>query len=185
MTRSKNRDRAEQLKVIGQCVRDFFELALGTSRGISANLSRRTQKTVVDQNHRQAQNVSASQKAPSSNCIVRPSVTSSASVRLGSRRLSPSERIESSDRKMITSVTGQKTMKRKKQDVVVPNPLRVNEEEFTEVIRKMVNTPPVERKEVEHSHQRRRNPEPSLRGSRRSLFDFSQKIRIEHKKKKD
>jgi len=86
---------------------------------------------------------------------------------------------------MITSVTGQKTMKRKKQDVVVPNPLRVNEEEFTEVIRKMVNTPPVERKEVEHSHQRRRNPEPSLRGSRRSLFDFSQKIRIEHKKKKD
>ncbi|MGO9086507.1 MAG: hypothetical protein ACLQBK_14865 [Candidatus Sulfotelmatobacter sp.] len=76
-----------------------------------------------------------------------------------------------------------KRKKRESKDIEVPNPLRVDEGEFTEVIRKMVNTPPVERKEVEGRRHLRRNPETDPRYL--PVFDFSQKIRIEHKKKKD
>lgn len=67
---------------------------------------------------------------------------------------------------------------KKTQAIEVPNPLQVNEAEFTQVIRKMVNTEPVTREEVEKRHKLRKNPEPSLRGSSRSLFDFSPVIRI-------
>jgi len=74
--------------------------------------------------------------------------------------------------------------KRAPRDIEVPNPLKVNEAEFTEVIRKMVNTEPVERKEVEGGfrYQRRKNPyEGPMRGP---VFDFGETIRIEHKKPK-
>ena len=57
--------------------------------------------------------------------------------------------------------------KKKKPETEVPNPLRVDEEEFTEVIRKMVNTSPVTRKNVEggFGYRRKKNPhEP--------VFDF-------------
>lgn len=39
--------------------------------------------------------------------------------------------------------------RKKNSDVDVPSPLRVDEEKFTEVIRKMVNCDPVPRKDVE------------------------------------
>jgi hypothetical protein len=60
---------------------------------------------------------------------------------------------------------------KKKPDTEVPNPLRVDEEEFTEVIRKMVNTSPVTRKNVEQRGiQRRKNPETDPRYL--PVFDF-------------
>ena len=59
----------------------------------------------------------------------------------------------------------------------LPNPLLVDEGEFGEVIRKMVNTEPVTLKEV----VRRRNPETDPQHL--PVFDFSRIVRIEHKKK--
>jgi hypothetical protein len=63
--------------------------------------------------------------------------------------------------------------KKKAPDIEVPNPLRVNESEFTEVIRKMVNTEPVTREDVEKRgrYQRRKNPETDPRYL--PVFDFS------------
>lgn len=53
----------------------------------------------------------------------------------------------------------------------------VDEAEFTEVIRKMVNTSPVTREEVERrGAQRRKNPETDPRYL--PVFDFSQKIKM-------
>lgn len=66
--------------------------------------------------------------------------------------------------------------KKKSEDVEIPNPLRVDEAEFTEVIRKMVNTSPVTREEVEGREQKRRkierrkNPETDPRYL--PVFDF-------------
>lgn len=89
------------------------------------------------------------------------------------------------------SVTGQrgrvgnmKKGKRKPQQekpMDLPNPLKVNEAEFTEVIRKMVNTSPETLEEV--VTRRRKNPETDPRYL--PVFDFKEKIRIEHKKKKN
>lgn len=71
-----------------------------------------------------------------------------------------------------------KTKKAKaKADEPIPNPLIVDEDEFTEVVRKMANAEPVQRKTL------RRNPETDPRYL--PVFDFKEKIRIEHKKKKD
>jgi hypothetical protein len=71
--------------------------------------------------------------------------------------------------------------KKKKQDVEVPNPLRVNEAEFTEVIRKMVNTSPVTREEVEEQNRKnrrlfRKNPEKDP--SYLPVFDFSTPMKL-------
>ena len=82
---------------------------------------------------------------------------------------------------MIPSVAEQKLMKAKKTkaktiDEPIPDPLIVNEEEFTEVVRKMVSTEPVQRKSL------RRNPETDPRYL--PVFDFKEKIRIEKSKKK-
>ena len=63
--------------------------------------------------------------------------------------------------------------KKKSEPDVIPNPLRVDEAEFTDVIRKMVNTPPVTREEVEH---KRKNPETDPRYL--PVFDFSRIIRV-------
>jgi hypothetical protein len=53
----------------------------------------------------------------------------------------------------------------------------VNEAEFTDVIRKMVNTSPVTREEVERRGiQRRKNPETDPR--RLPVFDFSQPMKL-------
>jgi hypothetical protein len=63
--------------------------------------------------------------------------------------------------------------KRKKKTVdPIPNPLKVDEQEFTDVIRKMVKTPPVTREQVE----RRRNPETDPRYL--PVFDFTKVIRV-------
>jgi hypothetical protein len=62
--------------------------------------------------------------------------------------------------------------KKRKADMVIPSPLKVDEAEFTDVIRKMVNTPPVKREEVE----KRRNPETDPRYL--PVFDFSRIIRV-------
>jgi hypothetical protein len=88
-----------------------------------------------------------------------------------SRRASPSERIESSDRKMITSVTEQERMKKGKQNPP-PEPIPVvNEEEFTEVVRRMVNTGPMTREDVEQKgFRRKKNPETDPRKIR--LFNL-------------
>ena len=89
------------------------------------------------------------------------SLQPSTCVPLASRRLSPSEgNREIHNRKMITSVTEQKPMRKKKTERTkeIPHPLCVDEEEFTGVIRKMVNTAPVERKQVERGYQRKKNP---------------------------
>jgi hypothetical protein len=69
-----------------------------------------------------------------------------------------------------------KKAKPKPTDEPIPNPLLVNEEEFTEIVRKMANTSPVERKHY------RRNPETDPRYL--PVFDFKEKIRIEQPKKK-
>lgn len=50
--------------------------------------------------------------------------------------------------------------KKKSPEEEIPNPLRVNEAEFTEVIRKMVNTSPLERKHVEGGSRYRRKKNP-------------------------
>jgi hypothetical protein len=83
---------------------------------------------------------------------------------------------------MITSVTEQKRMPKKKtDDVEIPDPLQVDEGEFTDVIRKMVNTSPITREEVEHkekkrrSVQRRKNPETDPRYL--PVFDFKNRPR--------
>jgi hypothetical protein len=62
---------------------------------------------------------------------------------------------------MITSVTEQEHMKNGKKN---PPPLEpippVNEAEFTEVVRRMVNTSPVTREDVERrGFRRKKNPE--------------------------
>jgi hypothetical protein len=59
----------------------------------------------------------------------------------------------------------------------LPNPLAVDEGEFTEVIRKMVNTEPESLEKV--VRRRRKNPETDPRYL--PVFDFSQKIRNEPK----
>ena len=62
----------------------------------------------------------------------------------------------------------------------VQNPIPpVDEQEFTDVICKMVNTSPVTRKEVEH---RGKNPETDPRYL--PVFDFSRIVGVEHKPKK-
>jgi len=104
---------------------------------------------------------------------------SSTGVPFVSRRVSPSERIESSDRKMITSVTEQGHMKKGKKNPApeFENIPPVDEAEFTDVIRKMVNTSPVTREEVERRGiQRRKNPETDPRYL--PVFDFSRKINM-------
>ncbi len=53
----------------------------------------------------------------------------------------------------------------------LPNPLKVNEAEFTEVIRKMVNTSPETLEEVKV--RRRKNPETDPRYL--PVFDFTKK----------
>jgi hypothetical protein len=62
---------------------------------------------------------------------------------------------------MITSVTEQETMKKKKAPAPELEPIPpVDEAEFTEVIRKMVNTSPVTRESVERRGiRRKKNPE--------------------------
>jgi hypothetical protein len=62
----------------------------------------------------------------------------------------------------------------------LPNPLRVDEGEFTDVIRKMVNTDPTTLDEVKR--ERRKNPETDPRYL--PVFDFTRKIRIEKPKEK-
>ena len=57
----------------------------------------------------------------------------------------------------------------------------VDEAEFTDVIRKMVNTSPVTREDVEKRHKRRRNPETDPRYL--PVFDFSRTVRIVKPKK--
>jgi hypothetical protein len=52
----------------------------------------------------------------------------------------------------------------------------VDEAEFTEVVRKMVNTSPVTRKNVERGYQRRKNPETDPR--RLPVFDFSRPMKL-------
>jgi hypothetical protein len=71
--------------------------------------------------------------------------------------------------------------RKKKAELEIPNPLRVDEAEFTEVIRKMVNTSPVTREEVEKQSkrrgiQRRKNPETDSRYL--PVFDFSRPIKM-------
>jgi hypothetical protein len=84
---------------------------------------------------------------------------------------------------MITSVAEQEHMKKGKQNP--PPELEtipaVDEAEFTEVIRKMVNTSPVTREQVEkrgkrRGIKRRKNPETDRRYL--PVFDFSQKIKM-------
>jgi hypothetical protein len=82
---------------------------------------------------------------------------------------------------MSADRAGVKPMSRKKKpESEIPNPLVVDEAEFTDVVRKMVNTEPVTREDVEKRHKRRKNPEPSLRGTKKSLFDVSPMIRVEN-----
>jgi hypothetical protein len=52
----------------------------------------------------------------------------------------------------------------------------VDEAEFTEVVRKMVNTSPVTREEVERRGQRRKNPETDPRYL--PVFDFSRPMKL-------
>src|SRR5580658_3867362 len=90
-----------------------------------------------------------------------PALLSSTDVPVVSRRVSPSERIESSDRKMIPSVTEQEPMKKGKKNPQTAEAIpAVDEVEFTDVIRKMVNTSPVTREDVEgKGYRRKKNPE--------------------------
>jgi len=57
----------------------------------------------------------------------------------------------------------------------LPNPLLVDESELTDLVRKMVNTGPVTRKEVE-GRRLRKNPETDPRYL--PVFDFRERIRI-------
>lgn len=75
-------------------------------------------------------------------------------------------------------VKKKKAKKQVSKPMKLPNPLLVDEEEFGEVISKMVNTEPVTLKEV----VRRRNPETDPRYL--PVFDFSRTIRIEKQNKK-
>jgi hypothetical protein len=59
------------------------------------------------------------------------------------------------DRAARAKVESMSKKKQKQPTPEMPNPLLVDEKEFTDVIRKMVNTKPVKREEVE----RRKNPE--------------------------
>jgi hypothetical protein len=91
--------------------------------------------------------------------------------------------------------------RKKKGDIEVPNPLKVDEAEFTDVIRRMVNTSPITRAEVEargkkrRGVERRKNPETDPRYL--PVFDFvplteeqkteirkQQKLFAKHEKKK-
>jgi hypothetical protein len=73
-------------------------------------------------------------------------------------------------------------MSRKKKQTKESNPMVVDEAEFTDVIRKMVNTSPVTREEVEKNEkrrrgiQRRKNPETDPRYL--PVFDFSRPIKL-------
>lgn len=86
--------------------------------------------------------------------IAKPGVAGSASlsrvdVPAVSRRLSPSERIESSDRTMITSVTEQETMK-------------ADKGQFDEVLRRMLAKNPKKTADIKQSKlgfRRKKNPE--------------------------
>jgi hypothetical protein len=70
--------------------------------------------------------------------------------------------------------------KKKPDTEPIPNPLKVDEQEFTDVIRKMVNTSPITRKEVEHRRVRK-NPGTDPRYL--PVFDFSRTIRISHEER--
>lgn len=64
---------------------------------------------------------------------------------------------------------GKRKGPQKEKPMDLPNPLRVDEEEFTGIIRKMVNTPPETLDEV--VHRRRKNPETDPRYL--PVFDFT------------
>jgi len=194
MTRSKGRDRvnsgpdrlARNLQAIQPQLVSLVESMLrGTeerARAIARKLARqRGQYLPSLQFH---DSLKAAKSSPTLAFGLRR-VPTSTRVLASSRRLSPSIRIESSDRKMITSVAERKiTMRKKKRaprDIEVPNPLKVNEAEFTDVVRKMVNTEPVTREDVEKRHKLRKNPETDPRYL--PVFDFKTIIRNEPKKK--
>jgi hypothetical protein len=85
---------------------------------------------------------------------------------------------------MITSVAEQESMSRKKKQTAPEdsNPMVVDKAEFTDVIRRMVNTPPVTREEVEkhekrrRKYERRKNPETDPRYL--PVFDFSRPMKL-------
>lgn len=90
----------------------------------------------------------------------------------------------SRDRDRVASGTVEPMSRKRKRaprDTEVPNPLRVDEAEFTEVIRKMVNTAPVTREDVE-KRKFRKNPETDPRYL--PVFDFKTIVRNEPPKKK-
>jgi hypothetical protein len=137
-----------------------------TSRRAALSAQARAQKKPQDrrvQQHRDSVTIPESSRTFASGLR---KVSTSIRALASSRRVSPSERIESSDRKMITSVTEQEHMKKGKKNPppeLEPIP-PVDEAEFTEVVRKMVNTSPVTRKDVEHrGYRRKKNPETDPR----------------------
>jgi hypothetical protein len=71
-----------------------------------------------------------------------------------------------------------KARKKKAKSMDLPNPLVVDEGEFTDVVRKMVNTPPEPLEKI--VKRRRKNPETDPRYL--PVFDFGKKIRVEKKK---
>jgi hypothetical protein len=78
---------------------------------------------------------------------------------------------------MITSVTEQERMKKKKNPAPELESIPpVDEAEFTEVVRRMVNTSPVTREEVERRGHRRKNPETDPRYL--PVFDFSRPMKL-------
>jgi hypothetical protein len=82
------------------------------------------------------------------------------------------------NRRATVGIMGRK----KKSEPEVPDPLRVNEAEFTDVIRRMVNTSPITREEVEQKekkrrgYERRKNPETDPRYL--PVFDFSTPMKL-------
>jgi len=83
-------------------------------------------------------------------------------------------------RATVFSMKGKRRGPQKPKPMSLPNPLKVDEGEFTEAIRKMVNTEPETLEEV--VTRRRKNPETDPRYL--PVFDFSQTIRIERPKGK-
>jgi hypothetical protein len=78
---------------------------------------------------------------------------------------------------MITSVAEQERMKKKKNPAPELESIPpVDEAEFTEVVRRMVNTSPVTREEVERRGHRRKNPETDPRYL--PVFDFSRPMKL-------
>ena len=78
-------------------------------------------------------------------------------------------------------MTTKRTKRRKNpKPMDLPNPLIVDEGEFTDIVRKMVTVEPTTLEEMKS--ERRKNPETDPRYL--PVFDFSQTIRIEKPKKK-